>query len=89
MQPRRTWALMPCRAHLPFPQVRTLYLVSGTYDLWAFVVARPCRRSPVRFSEVAPLRRPGTVTHFLLKRYKEDGEILYPGGDDKRQPLSI
>jgi len=29
----------------------------------------------------------GTVTHFLLKRYKEDGEILGGGEEAKRQPV--
>ena len=29
----------------------------------------------------------GTVTRFILKRYKEDGEIM-PGGEEvKRQPV--
>lgn len=31
----------------------------------------------------------GTVTHFLLKRYKEDGEILEKEEKPKRLPLSI
>jgi hypothetical protein len=31
----------------------------------------------------------GTVTHFLLKRYKEDGEILEDGSEDRRQPVIL
>jgi hypothetical protein len=31
----------------------------------------------------------GTVTHFMLKRYKEDGEILAGGEDTKRQPIVL
>jgi DNA-binding Lrp family transcriptional regulator len=74
-----------------FPQVRTLYLVSGTYDLAVFVVGKTVQEVGLFVSQkLAPLDGvQGTVTHFLLKRYKEDGEVLSPGGDDKRQPLSI
>ena len=31
----------------------------------------------------------GTATHFLLKRYKEDGEILEEGEGNKRQPVIL
>jgi DNA-binding Lrp family transcriptional regulator len=74
-----------------FPQVRTVYLVSGTYDLAVFIVGKTMQEVGLFVSQkLAPLDGvQGTVTHFLLKRYKEDGEILHPGGDDRRLPLSI
>jgi len=74
-----------------FPQVRTVYLVSGTYDLAVFIVGRTIQEVGLFVSQkLAPLEGvQGTVTHFLLKRYKEDGEVLHPGGGDKRLPLSI
>ncbi|GAG40964.1 unnamed protein product, partial [marine sediment metagenome] len=31
----------------------------------------------------------GTVTHFMLKRYKEDGEILEGEEEVKRQPVIL
>jgi len=31
----------------------------------------------------------GTVTHFVLKRYKVDGEILEGGEGVKRQPVIL
>ncbi len=31
----------------------------------------------------------GTVTHFMLKRYKEDGEIVEGGEEAKRQPVIL
>lgn len=73
-----------------FPQVRTVYLVSGTYDLAVFVVGSTVQEVGLFVSQkLAPLDGvQGTVSHFLLRRYKEDGEILNPGGEDKRQPLS-
>jgi len=30
----------------------------------------------------------GTVTHFILKKYKEDGEIFEGGESAKRQPVT-
>ena len=73
-----------------FPQVRTLYLFSGTYDLAVFVVGKTMQEVGLFVSQkLAPLDGvQGTVTHFLMKRYKEDGEVLSPGGDDRRQPIS-
>ena len=74
-----------------FPQVRTVYLVSGTYDLAVFIVGKTMQEVGLFVSQkLAPLEGvQGTVTHFLLKRYKEDGEVLHPGGDDRRLPLII
>jgi len=60
-----------------FPEVRSVYLASGTYDLLLVVQAVPSARSPTRLAEAFPRgRRAGHVTHFVLKRYKEDGDIL-------------
>jgi len=74
-----------------FPQVRTVYLVSGTYDLSLVVVGNTVQEVGLFVSQkLAPLDGvQGTTTHFLLRRYKEDGEILSPGADDKRQQLSL
>src|SRR5512136_2819562 len=74
-----------------FPQVRTLYLVSGTYDLSVFVVGKTMQEVAAFVSQkLAPLEGvQGTVTHFLLKRYKEDGEILEGKEEAKRLPLTL
>jgi len=74
-----------------FPQVRTLFLVSGTYDLAVFVVGNTMQEVASFVSQkLAPLEGlQGTVTHFLLKRYKEDGEILDSKEEDKRLPLTM
>ncbi len=74
-----------------FPEARTVYLVSGTYDLQVQVVGKTMKDiSRFVTEKLAPLEGvQGTVTHFLLKRYKEDGDIL--GGDEevKRIPISL
>ncbi len=74
-----------------FPQVRTVYLVSGAYDLSLVVVGKTVQEVGLFVSQkLAPLDGvQGTTTHFLLRRYKEDGEVLGPVPDDRRQQLSI
>lgn len=73
-----------------FPQVHTMYLVSGTYDLAVLVVARTMHEIAAFVSgKLAPLESvQSTVTHFLLKRYKEDGELLAGEERVKRLPLA-
>jgi len=72
-----------------FPEARTAYLISGTYDLAVFVVGKTMHEVAGFVSEkLAPLEGvQGTVTHFLLKRYKEDGEIVDGEEGPKRVPI--
>jgi len=74
-----------------FPQARTVYLVSGTYDLLVMVIGKSLNEvADFVSTKLAPIEGiQGTVTHFMLKRYKEDGEILEGGGEDKRQPVIL
>ena len=72
-----------------FPEARSVYLMSGTYDL-AVLVASKTMHEVASFvtQKLAPLDGvQGTVTHFLLKRYKEDGEILEVEKRLKRVPI--
>ena len=71
-----------------FPEARTVYLMSGAYDL-AVLVAGKTMHDVAGFvsQKLAPLEGvQGTATHFLLKRYKEDGEILTAEEKPRRQP---
>ena len=74
-----------------FPQARTVYLLSGTYDLLVLVVGQTMHEVADFVSQkLAPIEGvQGTVTHFVLKRYKEDGEILEGGEEVKRQPVIL
>ena len=74
-----------------FSQARTVYLVSGTYDLAVLVMADSMHEiADFVTQKLAPIEGvQGTVTHFLLKRYKEDGEILEEKEGTKRQPLVL
>lgn len=72
-----------------FPEARSVYLVSGTYDI-AVLVEGGTMQEVAGFvaQKLAPLESiQGTVTHFLLKRYKEDGDILGVEERPKRVPL--
>ena len=71
-----------------FPEARSVYLMSGTYDL-AVQVSGKTMQEVASFvtQKLAPLEGvQGTVTHFLLKRYKEDGEVLEGEERLKRVP---
>ena len=74
-----------------YEQVRSLFLASGTYDLLLVVVDKTERKIADFVSQnLAHLEGvQGTVTHFVLKRYKDDGEILEGGEGVKRQPVIL
>ncbi len=69
-----------------FPQVKAAYLASGTYDIAVIVTGRTMQEIAVFVSEkLAPMETvQGTVTHFILKKYKEDGVILDDDGEPRR-----
>ena len=73
-----------------FPQVFSAYLVSGAYDLAVLVKGESMREISSFVTErLSPLENvQNTVTHFLLKRYKENGEIFRHSLDNKRLPIT-
>lgn len=74
-----------------FPQARSVYLVSGTYDLAVLVTGKNMHEIAGFVSQkLAPLESvTGTTTHFLLKRYKDDGEILSADESMRRLPYTL
>ena len=73
-----------------FPEVSSCYLLSGTYDLLLIVEGKDLH-TVARFvaEKLAPLENVrGTATHFLLKKYKEDGVILKHKDENKRIAIS-
>ncbi|MDA1096929.1 MAG: Lrp/AsnC family transcriptional regulator [Chloroflexi bacterium] len=75
-----------------FPEVRSMHLMSGDYDL-ALQVVGPSIYEISNFvsSKLAVMEAvQGTSTHFILKRYKEDGTIIAgETGPEGRLPLSM
>ena len=74
-----------------FHQARSVYLVSGAYDLSVLVVGTNMKEVATFISEkLATLPSvQGTVTHFLLKRYKEDGLALHAKEANQRLPITF
>jgi len=69
-----------------FPEVKTLYLMSGGYDLLVMIEGDTLKEVASFVSEkLAPMVQvQSTYTHFLLKKYKEDGDILTDDEKTKR-----
>ncbi len=74
-----------------FPEVRTVYLVSGEYDLAVVVEAKTMKEVSLFVAEkLAPLERVhGTNTHFMLKKYKEEGIVVFEKEENKRLGISL
>jgi len=73
-----------------FPEVTSCYLISGTYDLLLVVEGKDLHTVSRFISEkLSPMPNvKGVVTHFLLKKYKEDGVILKHREENKRIAIS-
>lgn len=73
-----------------FPEVASCYLVSGSYDLLLIVEGENLHTvSNFVASKLSPMEHVrGTTTHFLLKKYKEDGVILKQKAKSKRLNIS-
>jgi DNA-binding Lrp family transcriptional regulator len=73
-----------------YPEVISVYLVSGGYDLQV-VVKGPDLKDVAMFvaEKLATIDRvQSTATHFLLRRYKEDGDILVEQEEDRRLAIT-
>ena len=73
-----------------FPEVSSCYLISGTYDLLLIIEGRNIHTvSSFVAEKLSPMEHvKGVVTHFLLKKYKEDGVILKHKEENKRIAIS-
>ena len=73
-----------------FPEVTSCTLISGTYDLLLVVEGKNLHTvSNFVAEKLAPMENVrGTVTHFLLKKYKEDGVVLKHREENKRIAIS-
>ena len=72
-----------------FEEVKSVYLMSGGYDLLVLVEARTLKELASfvhsRLSVIEGVR--GTSTHFMLKTYKYGGVIFDAGKSDRRQAV--
>ncbi len=74
-----------------FDEVKTCYLVSGDYDLLLVVEGKDIHTVASFVAEkLSPMESvQATRTHFMLKKYKEDGIVLSSPEEDKRMAISI
>jgi len=74
-----------------FPEVKSVRLVSGEYDLSVLVAGKTMREVAYFVAEkIAPLEQVrNTVTHFLLKTYKENGEMYGEEEEGRRLRVTL
>lgn len=73
-----------------FPEVVSVRLVSGDHDLSLLVKGKTMKEVAFFIAEkVAPLEQvQSTITHFILKTYKQDGDILLEKEESKRLAIT-
>ena len=73
-----------------FDEVKSVYLMSGNYDLLVLVEARTLKELASFVSEKLSTLEAvtGTATSFVLKRYKQDGVIFDGEKRDMRMAVS-
>lgn len=69
-----------------FPEVMSCYLISGGYDLMIILEERTLREVSRFVSEKLSSLEAiiSTSTHFILKKYKDNGTIMEPTKDSER-----
>ena len=73
-----------------FDEVKSVYLMSGSYDLLVLVEAKTLRELAAFVSaKLSTLELvTGTATSFVLKRYKEEGVVFTDSESDNRLVIS-
>lgn len=73
-----------------YDEVKSVYLMSGGYDLLVLVEARTLKELAFFVSQKLSTLETvtGTATHFVLKRYKFEGIIFEGDKEDKRQAVT-
>jgi len=71
------------------PQVESVYLMSGGFDLTVIITGRTIREvARFVYEELAPMENVmSTGTHFILKKYKEYGVEFDRSAGDKREVM--
>ncbi|MBM7646812.1 DNA-binding Lrp family transcriptional regulator [Scopulibacillus daqui] len=73
-----------------FPEVKAVYLMSGTYDLSVSIEEKTMAEVAEFVSEKLSALDSvvSTTTHFILKKYKHDGVVIDGEQEDKRIVVS-
>ncbi len=75
---------------MEFPEVHSLYLMSGAYDFLVVIQGKSMKDVAYFVAEkLATLDHVvGTATHFVLRRYKVDGDVMVDRAEVKRLPVT-
>lgn len=73
-----------------YPEVRSVYLISGGYDLMVILEGKSLREvSSFVSDKLSTLDTVlSTATHFILKKYKDHGTILNLEQEDEREMIT-
>ncbi len=74
-----------------YPEVKSLYLMSGAYDLAVILEGKSMKDVALFVAQkLAPMDTViSTATHFVLKKYKDDGLVFYNDEKDTRQVITL
>ncbi|NLK87213.1 MAG: Lrp/AsnC family transcriptional regulator [Clostridiaceae bacterium] len=74
-----------------YPQVKSCYLMSGGFDLTVIIEGKSMKDVALFVAEkLAPLESVlSTATHFVLKKYKDDGVVFEENNKDDREVLIL
>jgi len=73
-----------------FDEVKSLYLMSGGYDLTVIITGKTLKEVALFVAQkLAPLDGvTGTATHFILKKYKDDG-VMYTQHQPQQERIEM
>ena len=74
-----------------YPEVNSVYLISGAYDLLVTIEGRTLMEiSQFVSDKLSPIDEViSTATHFILKKYKDHGTIMNAKEKEERMPVSL
>ena len=73
-----------------YPEVKSVYLISGGYDLLVTLEGRSIKEISMFVTDkLATMENVlSTATHFILKKYKDHGTIMSKQSEDERQMIT-
>lgn len=73
-----------------YPEVKSVYLISGGYDLLVILEEKSLKEISSFVSNKLSIIEPviSTATHFILKKYKDNGTVMGKKFEDVREVIS-
>ncbi len=73
-----------------YPEVQSVYLISGSYDLMVILEGKTLREVSTFVSDKLSTLESvlSAATHFILKKYKDHGTVLAKKKEDEREMIT-